>query len=154
MAQVFHILLFLLASMQAVLMFVDEGVFHRRRGLERFERWGHVVDTLLFGAALSVAAFFEPTRFAIIAYSVLGFLSCIVITKDEWIHAKSCEPIEQWCHALLFVLHGALVIVFGMLWNLEPTAWELKVLPITVFAWALYQHLYWNVYYVRSRHQQ
>ena len=57
-------------------------------------------------------------------------------------------------HHLAMVGVQALVIVFGMLWNLEPNAWEIKALPITVFAWALYQHLYWNVYYVRSRHQQ
>ena len=153
MAATFHFLLMLLAGTQAFLMVVDEGIFHRRRGLGKFERWGHVADTALFCLTLCVPAFWQPTRMAIISFIVLGFASCLLITKDEWVHAKACEPIEHWCHAMLFILHGALLIVVGMLWILEPQAWELRALPLGVFAWGIYQHFYWNIYNGRRSHQ-
>jgi len=153
MAQTFHLLLLLLAGAQALLMAVDEGIFHRRRGLDRFERWGHVADTALFALALAIPALWEPSRAALISYSSLGVASCLLITKDEWIHAAACNPIEQWCHAMLFILHGALIIVVGVLWSLEPSAWELKALPLTVLGWGLYQYFYWNIYYVRRSHK-
>lgn len=149
----FHVLLTILAGTQALLMVVDEVIFHRRRGLERFERWGHVADTTLFCAALLVPAFCLPSQRAILSFAALGFASCLLITKDEWVHAKACEAIEHWCHAMLFILHGALLIVVGMLWTIEPRTWELRALPAAVFIWGIYQHFYWNIY-GRSSHQQ
>ncbi len=153
MAFSLHLLLMFLAATQALLMFVDEAVFHRRRGLETFERWGHVADTALFCTALSVPAFWTPTQAALLSFTGLAIASCLLVTKDEWIHTEACEPIEHWCHAMLFILHGALLVVVGVLWFLEPWAWELKALAASVFAWGIYQHLYWNIYYGRSSHQ-
>ena len=43
-----------LIGLQTALMSVDEMYFHRRRGLERLEAWGHAFDTALFLAAISV----------------------------------------------------------------------------------------------------
>ncbi len=40
-------LLLLPVLMQGLAMFVDEFVFHRRRGLPRWERLGHPLDTLM-----------------------------------------------------------------------------------------------------------
>lgn len=137
---------------QAVLMLVDEGIFHHRRGLQKFERWGHVADTSLFFLAIAVPALLGPSRGTNVVFAVLALSSCLLITKDEWIHADACEPLEHWCHAMLFILHGALLTVIGILWNLQADVWELKALPIAVFFWGLYQHLYWNVYHVRSSH--
>lgn len=150
-----EVLRFVLAGLgltQAILMLVDEGIFHHKRGLEKFERWGHVADTGLFFIAISVPALFAPTTLVSSIYGVLAVASCLLITKDEWIHAEACEPIEHWCHAMLFILHGALLAVIGVLWNLQPDLPELKALPVAVFFWGLYQHLYWNVYHVRSSH--
>ncbi|MBC7661088.1 MAG: hypothetical protein H7249_15425 [Chitinophagaceae bacterium] len=152
MIDTLRLILMLCAGLQALMMFIDEGIFHHRRGLERFERWGHVADTSLFCAAVCVPAFFEPSRIAVIVFIILAFASSLLITKDEWIHAEACSPIEQWCHSLLFILHGALLVIIGVVWVLDPTIWELKALPLGVFLWGVYQHLYWNVYYVRSSH--
>ncbi|MBC7531873.1 MAG: hypothetical protein H7318_09860 [Oligoflexus sp.] len=152
MIEVLRFVLTGLGLTQAILMLVDEGIFHHKRGLEKFERWGHVADTGLFFIAISVPALFAPTTLLISIYGVLAVASCLLITKDEWIHAEACEPLEHWCHAMLFILHGALLAVIGVLWNLQPDLPELKALPVAVFFWGLYQHLYWNVYYVRSSH--
>ena len=141
-----------LAVLQAVLMLVDEGYFHRRRGLGTFERYGHVVDSLVFAAALFIPFFWAPSRPAIAAYIVLAISSCLIITKDEWIHAEECGGTEQWCHSLLFILHGALLLSLGLLWVYEPSAWQLKFIPPGALLWAAYQHIYWNVY-ERSRNQ-
>lgn len=150
MAETLRLLLLLLAGVQALVMLWDELFFHRRRGLERFERWGHVADTAVFCAALCIPAFAAPDRVPLISFVLLAFFSSLLITKDEWIHAKVCTGAENWCHALLFILHGALLVIVGILWVLEPDAWELRALPFLVLAWGLYQHFYWNLYHVRS----
>jgi len=153
MIETLRLLLLILGATQAAMMLIDEGIFHHRRGLDKFERWGHVADTSLFCIALLVPAFFDPSRISNAVFIVLAIASCLLITKDEWIHAEACEPIEHWCHAMLFVLHGAILVLIGLIWNLQPGAWELRALPVAVFFWGLYQHLYWNVYYGRSSHQ-
>ncbi|MES2745138.1 MAG: hypothetical protein V4655_06915 [Bdellovibrionota bacterium] len=141
-----------LSALQAALMFVDEGYFHRRRGLGKFERYGHVADTLMFTFALSVPYFLVPNQTGLILYGVLALGSSLLITKDEWIHADTCTGLEHWCHAMLFVLHGALLLCFGLLWFYDPQALILRLLPLGTLAFAAYQHIYWNVY-VRRRHQ-
>lgn len=150
MAEVFRYFVLLLAGLQAIVMLIDEGYFHRQRGLGTFERYGHVVDTLFFSAALFIPFIWAPTTSSLVAYGILSFASCLIITKDEWIHAEACGGLEQWCHAVLFILHGALLLCLGVLWIYEPTAWELKFLAPGALVWAAYQHIYWNVY-ARSR---
>lgn len=139
-------LLALLIGFQGLLMLVDELVFHRQRGLDRFERWGHVADTSLFFLALLVPALFPPARPYTLIYIGLAVASALIITKDEAIHTKSCSAIEHWCHALLFILHGAILTSTYMLWQLAPAAPILALMPPVIFCWGLYQHLYWNVY--------
>lgn len=153
MADTLRFILMILGGAQAVMMLVDEGVFHHRRGLGKFERWGHVADTSLFLAALCIPAFLTATHQNLVIYSVVSIASCLLITKDEWIHTEACEAVEQWCHAVLFVLHGAILVLIGSIWILEPNSWEIKAIPLAVFAWGLYQHIYWNIYYVRSRNK-
>ncbi|WP_141733388.1 hypothetical protein [Oligoflexus tunisiensis] len=149
--QVFlSILLFSLVLMQGMIMVMDEFVFHRRRGLPPFERWGHVADTSLFLLALLVPAFLTPTPTWLAVYGGLAFASCVFITKDEWIHASACSGAEQWCHALLFVLHGPILLTTGLIWFLQPHHPTLKMLPPIILVWGLYQHLYWNVYHDRK----
>lgn len=144
------ILLFTLTAAQGLIMVVDEFFFHRQRGLPTFERWGHVADTSLFLLALLVPALASPTTPWLILYSVLAIASCLFITKDEWIHANACSGAEQWCHAMLFVLHGPILLLAGLVWFLQPQHFALKMLPPIVLIWGLYQHLYWNVYYERK----
>ncbi|MDQ3232538.1 MAG: hypothetical protein M3Q07_12010 [Pseudobdellovibrionaceae bacterium] len=139
-----------LTAMQGLIMAVDEFIFHRRRGLPPFERWGHVVDTSVFLLALVVPALWAPSPTLLVVYGGLALLSCVLITKDEWIHATACTGAEQWCHAMLFVLHGPILLVAGLVWYLDPGHPVLKMLPPVVFMWGLYQHLYWNVYHDRK----
>jgi len=144
------ILLLGLTALQGLIMAVDEFVFHRRRGLPPFERWGHVVDTGLFLLALLLPALFTPNSILLILYGFLAIASCLLITKDEWIHASTCSGAEQWCHAMLFVLHGPILLLAGLVWYLNPGHFALKMLPPIILIWGLYQHLYWNVYYDRK----
>lgn len=133
-----------LIGLQTLLMTVDEMYFHRRRGLERLEAWGHAFDTALFLAAIAVPAFFAPTGTATLAYVALAVLSTLVVTKDEWLHAKSCEPGEHWVHSLLFALHGPLLIGIGWCWHHGLGSFWLKALPVLVGGWGLLQLFYWT----------
>jgi hypothetical protein len=139
-----------LTALQGLIMTVDEFIFHRRRGLPAFERWGHVADTSLFLLALLVPMLLPPTQVFLGLYAFLAVASCLFITKDEWIHATACSGAEQWCHAMLFVLHGPILLLAGLLWYLQPQHPALRILPPIVLMWGLYQHLYWNVYHERK----
>ena len=71
-------------------MVVDEAWFHRRRGLPRWERWGHPADTL---TVLSATCWPWPCRAAppgFAVYAGAAALSTLFVTKDEWIHARTC----------------------------------------------------------------
>lgn len=152
-------LLVFLIGVQGFLMLIDELIFHRQRGLGNFERWGHVADTGVFFLALLVPALFPLEQPYGLIYLGLALASSLIITKDEAIHNRACGAAEQWCHALLFVLHGAILMTVYMLWQLAPDAGLLRTLPLAVFCWGLYQHFYWNVYErhhlgTKASHQQ
>lgn len=135
----------LLVAAQGGIMLVDEFYFHRRRGLGRFESYGHPIDTMVFASPLLIPAFFNPERAALIAFAALAVVSTLLITKDEFVHAGSCQPGEHWLHALLFVLHAPVLIGVALVWISEASSPFLKVLPLTVGAWGLYQFIYWVV---------
>ena len=121
--------------LQGLAMAIDEGVFHRRRGLPRWERIGHPLDTAtitlcivarLWGASLAV-------------YVVLGVVSTLFVTKDEAVHAKLCTAGEHWLHSILFVLHP---IVLAALWFASD---RIVIAQLTiVVAFASYQIIYWR----------
>lgn len=131
---------------QAAVFFVDEFYFHRRRGLPKWERWGHPADTLTVIAALSVPAFFSPTDFNLRVFGVLGVLSCVFVTKDEWVHAAKCPPTEHWLHSVLFILHPVVFICVGFEWMGGFSGFPLMGLYFqlaVLVAMALYQVGYW-----------
>jgi hypothetical protein len=131
---------------QALLMLVDEFIFHRRRGLPRWERWGHPIDTLSVGLALAVPAFAPPTIDWLTVYIGLSIFSCLLVTKDEWVHAKACAPMEHWLHAMLFVLHPVVFGVLAWAWWSEFQNFPRFLLWVelaTLFGFAVYQILYW-----------
>jgi len=123
--------------LQALAMMIDEGLFHRRRGLPRWERIGHPLDTLTLIACIAWLLAFPAER---TGYIVLSAISCLVITKDEWIHKDACSAGEQWLHSVLFVLHP--IVLFALAF--APPALLAGQLAATV-AFAAYQVLYWNV---------
>lgn len=122
-------------------MITDEFYFHRKRGLPRWERIGHPIDTLsvILPLSLLVLGASGPVYWGLAAFSTL------LVTKDEWVHVRACSPFEQWLHSLLFVLHP---IMFFVSWTLA----DLGYLEFVKFGLAgasvmfFYQLFYWNAF--------
>lgn len=132
-------------ALQGIAMLVDEGYFHRRRGLPRWERIGHPLDTLTLIACLAWLLVVEPsTGAALPVYITLAVISTLFVTKDEPIHARECGGGEQWLHAVLFVLHPIVLAAFALLWWLGYTQLLVGQLVVTTLFMS-YQVVYWNV---------
>ena len=140
------ILLVLPALLQAGIMLVDELHFHRRRGLPRWERLGHPLDTLTTALCYAWLLAMPRAPWALAVYVGLAVQSSIFITKDEPVHARVCSPGEHWVHALLFVLHPIVLGSWAALWwTRSPLATVgLPVQLIATFAWMTYQLVYWS----------
>jgi 2-polyprenyl-6-hydroxyphenyl methylase/3-demethylubiquinone-9 3-methyltransferase len=136
--------------LQGAIMVVDEGWFHRARGLPRWERLGHPLDTLTLAACLMwlLAMPHAPdglpaTPIAIPGYIVLAGFSTVFVTKDEGVHARLCSAGEHWLHAMLFVLHPIVLAAFAYLWWLGADGVLVGQLGLTL-AFCAYQIIYWN----------
>jgi len=153
-------LLIAFLTLQGAVMGVDELYFHRRRGLGRWERIGHPIDTLSVVACLVWVLVVPPRRAAAFGFIALCVFSCLLITKDEWVHARRCSAGEHWVHALLFLVHPVTLATLGLLWpglhtaSSAPIPWLAAdrfllvvvagqlVLTVTFCA---YQIVYWNL---------
>jgi len=139
-------LLLLPAFLQMLAMSADELVFHRKRGLPRWERLGHPLDTLTaalcYGWLVLTPA---STPHALLIYVGLCAFSCLFITKDEFVHARLCEPLETWLHAVLFVLHPIVFLAFGVLWHSGIRTWVIGVELTLTLGLLAYQLIYWNL---------
>lgn len=102
---------------QAMIIIFDEFYFHRARFLPRWELVGHPIDTfcLLF-FLLTIQTISRDSSMGLPAVIMTGVISCLVITKDEWVHKKHATGTESWLHALLFVIHPVVVGAFFLLW--------------------------------------
>lgn len=140
------------AFLQALAMIADEGVFHRRRGLNRWERIGHPFDALCVAGCYAWLLSRSPTDpNALAIYIGLAAVSCVLITKDEFVHARVCKPLEHWLHAVLFVLHPIVFLAFGVIWwNGGGELWIALQLGLTV-ACALHQVVYWSIAWKTAR---
>ena len=148
--------------LQTVIIFFDEFYFHWKRGLPRWERIGHPLDTLSVLLCFAFVLVFPFNSLHLKIYAALALFSCIFVTKDEFIHKDCCPASEQWLHALLFVNHPIVLTLLGILWPL----YKAEAIPsfllglqqhhgmLGTFLWmqtvciglfALYQTLYWNV---------
>jgi hypothetical protein len=136
-------------ALQALTTLADELHFHRRRGLARWERIGHPLDTLTVLACYAVALALPFTATSLRLYVALAAFSCLFVTKDEVVHAKYCEPFEHWVHSLLFVLHPIILASVGYLWAREALA-LMRVSGFLTLAFGLYQTVYWNTSWLRS----
>lgn len=130
--------------LQALIMLVDELYFHRRREVPRWERIGHPLDTLSLLGCCALALTLEPTRGALVGYAALGAFSCLLVTKDEFVHSRHCRPGEHWLHALLFVLHPLVLLAVAVLW-FERARALLVLQTAAVAGFGLYQVVYWNL---------
>jgi len=145
------VLLLLPALLQMLAMAVDELVFHRRRGLPRWERLGHPLDTLTAAACYGWLAFAPPSAPSTLSvYVGLCAFSCLFITKDEFVHARLCEPLETWLHAVLFVLHP---IVFLCFWLLAHSAGQRVLIQVELcltLGLLAHQVIYWSPFWQRA----
>lgn len=132
------------ALAQMVAMLVDEGWFHRRRGLPRWERVGHPLDTLSVAACYGWLVASTPGPRALAVYVALASLSCLFVTKDEFVHVRLCDARESWLHAVLFVLHPVVFLVFGVVWWSGLHPWLLRAQLGATLAFCGYQLVYWN----------
>jgi len=136
--------------LQAVATVVDEVVFHRARGLPRWERIGHPLDTLVLALALGwLVVTDRATAGALPIYVALAAFSTLFVTKDEPLHARVCTAGEHWLHSVLFVLHPIVLGALGVLWWIGGHHTILVAQLGVVLAFAGYQGVYWNV--VRGR---
>jgi hypothetical protein len=143
--------LLLPALAQMVAMVADEGWFHRRRGLPRWERNGHPLDTLTVAMAYAWLAAARPgDRHALSVYAGLALFSCAFITKDEFVHAGVCGGGESWLHAILFVLHPLVFAAFAVLWWTGASLWIVRAQLGLTLAFGGYQVLYWSVPWNRN----
>lgn len=150
-------LIFLPFIVQAIAIGVDEYVFHLKRGLPKWERIGHPIDTLSVIACLLFALYVPYDTSYIKVYVALGVVSCLMITKDEFVHKHHCPAAEQWLHALLFVNHSIMVTAMGLMWprihGSDSPAWLISpnllhhfliVQGVAMVGFLFYQVIYWN----------
>jgi hypothetical protein len=138
-------LVFAPGLIQAFAMLADEGVCHRRRGLPRWERIGHPLDTLTTALCYGWLCIAAPAdAHALVVYVGLSLFSCLFITKDEFVHAELCGGLESWLHAVLFVIHPIVLLGFGVAWLTGWPPWVFRAQLLLTLAFAGYQVLYWN----------
>lgn len=153
-------LIFVPFIVQAIVIFLDEYIYHLKRGLPKWERIGHPLDTLSVMGCLAFVLFVPYEATLIKYYVALGIFSGILVTKDEFVHKHFCPASEQWLHAILFVNHSVLLTAIGLMWpkltGTEVFRWLpdgkmlytflwLQAIGVTLFF--LYQVIYWNFIY-------
>jgi hypothetical protein len=126
---------------QGICMLVDEFYFHHKRGLPRWERLGHPLDTLTVLAALG---YLLLPSVNLNVYLGLSIFSCVFITKDEFVHKEQCPASEQWLHSLLFVLHPILFLSAYLLWQENDFSF-LQIQTGIIFGFLFYQILRWSI---------
>ena len=132
------------ALVQALLMSADEGYFHRARGLPRWERIGHPLDTATVIACYAWLCLTVPSKTALTGYAALAIASSVFITKDEPIHRRLCKPAECWLHAMLFVVHPVVLACMGWAW-LAGETWLVRLQLVVTAVVLVHQIVYWNV---------
>jgi hypothetical protein len=152
--------------LQMICIGVDEFYFHRRRGLTRWERLGHPLDTLTILVCLVWLLAAPLSALSASVYAGLCVFSCLFVTKDEPVHNRRCTSYEQWLHALLFILHPLVLLSAGLLWP----AWRQQTLSfirctgfergfllgytlLTLF-FGIYQLIYWNIIWPSATSQK
>jgi hypothetical protein len=132
--------------LQGLAILFDEFYFHHRRGLPKWERLGHPLDSLTVLVCFAFLIFFEPSEFNLWMYAGLAVFSCVFVTKDEAVHLKHCTAAENWLHSILFILHPLVFIAAGMLWYSQSANSLLVIQTFVLVAFLIYQIGYWNFY--------
>jgi hypothetical protein len=146
--------------LQGLLIAFDEWHFHLKRGLPRWERIGHPIDTLSLVICLLIPLFLPLSKSTFTLYLCVSAVSCLLVTKDEFVHKHHCPAAENWVHALLFLNHPLLLASAGFMWSAfseSPLTFLIDCIPYKSFLYAflfgqccvafifmLYQIIYWN----------
>jgi hypothetical protein len=125
-------------------MVVDEFYFHAKRKLGRWESIGHPLDSLTVLAAFVYLLVSAPGESSLTVYICLAAFSSLFITKDEWVHRESCDALENWLHAVLFILHPLVFFGAGFLWW-QGSVGYLQVQTAVVAGFMVYQLLRWKI---------
>lgn len=132
--------------LQGTLMAIDEFYFHEKRGLPKWEKIGHPLDTLTTLIPLSFPLLSDFNPFNGRLYIFFALFSCLFITKDEFIHRDHCQKNELWLHSLLFVLHPVVFFSTYLLWSRNEGTFFLALQPSLIFIFLLYQIFRWSIY--------
>jgi hypothetical protein len=130
--------------LQGAAITFDEFHFHWKRNLPQWERIGHPVDSVSLLIPIGFLAFAQRTPAFENAYILFSILSCLCITKDEWIHHEHSEPSENWLHSVLFILHPVVLISGYFVWGTLELPVQLFFYSVLCFT--LYQIIFWNFY--------
>lgn len=132
----------ILAAFQGIVILVDEIFFHHKRGLPKWERIGHPLDTATVITCLLFLALAPKNPTTTFIYYGLAIFSCVFITKDEWVHRKFCTAEEMWLHAVLFIIHPLLLFSAAEIWTTHQEM--LLMTSLGVIGFFVYQVTYWN----------
>lgn len=148
-------------ALQALCMVFDEGYFHVRRGLPKWERIGHPIDTCSVLVCMAFVLFVPFSKSTLTIYIILAAFSSILVTKDEFVHKEHCPASENWLHAVLFTLHPIALTCAGFIWpvvqGVEVTPWIARWLDqpeklltflnmqfSVMILFLIYQIIFWN----------
>lgn len=137
--------------LQAAAIAFDEFYFHWRRGLPRWERIGHPLDTLSVVLTYSYLLISPFDPFHLGWYIGLATFSCILVTKDEFVHQELCSPGETWLHAVLFILHPLSFVAAGFLWSQQKVFPFLAVQTALTALFLCYQIIFWSSKWVKKK---
>lgn len=143
---------------QALAILSDEAFFHHRRGLPRWERLGHPIDTFLQMICLAIPLILPFNHQNLALFAMLSVVSTLMVTKDERVHARLCCWKEHWLHSLLFIVHPIVLIATAFLWaHMVEHGWFFSFLKLQLLLMAgfcSYQIIYWGfIYGARARSQ-
>jgi len=148
--------------LQGILIGLDEYVFHVKRGLPTWEKIGHPLDTLSVILCFLFILNVPYSPGALKWFIGLAIFSCLMVTKDEFIHKHHSPAAENWLHAVLFVLHPIVLAFAGIIWSASggiaspkwispfldnPPALKMVLTMQTVLLtlFFFYQVIFWNV---------
>lgn len=142
-------LIFVPFLVQALVIGIDEWAFHLKRGLPKWERIGHPIDTLTLLLCLGFVILVPYSKPMLWIFIGLSLFSCLMVTKDEFVHKEHCPAKEQWLHALLFLNHPVVLTCMGLMWPdlgvREDMRFFLYVQGVLISLFCLYQIIYWNI---------
>jgi hypothetical protein len=127
--------------LQGLLMFFDEFKYHHQRGLKLWERVGHPIDSFFFLLPFLYTQFFSN----VYIFIGLSIFSCLIITKDEFVHNEECLAGEQWLHSILFIVHPVSLFLLFLAWENSLNS-LIQIQSLIIFIFMLYQIIYWNLF--------